>query len=64
MKGVFMRYKVHQLAVKEETAQKQLEDYLNMLKGEVMAVIPYSSPVFLFMGATSKVRFLLIVEKI
>jgi hypothetical protein len=59
-----MRYKVHRLEVKEKTAQEQLEDYLNQLRGEVISVVPFVSPVFLMMGATSRVKFLLIVEKI
>ena len=59
-----MRYKVHRLEVKEKTAQEQLEDYLNQLRGEVISVTPFASPVFLMMGATSRVKFFLIVEKI
>jgi len=31
-----MRYKVHQLDVKEGDAQKQLEGYLNLLIGKVI----------------------------
>ena len=59
-----MRYKVHRLEVKEKTAREQLEDYLNQLRGEVISVVPFVSPVFLMMGATSRVKFLLILEKI
>jgi hypothetical protein len=36
---------------------------LNQLEGEVLAVVPYATPQFQGMGATSKIRFLLIVEK-
>jgi len=59
-----MKYRVHQLEVKKETAQEQLERFLNLLEGEVLAVVPYVAPVFQGMGATAKVDFLLIVEKI
>jgi len=59
-----MKYKVHRLDVKEGEAQRQLEDFLNLLRGEVIAVIPFNSPLFMLMGATSRVKFFLIVEKI
>ena len=58
-----MNYKVHRLEVKKETAKEQLEEFLNLLKGEIISILPYTSPIWLFMGATSKVDFLLIVEK-
>jgi hypothetical protein len=59
-----MRYRVHRLEVKKDTAQEKLELFLNQQKGEVLAVIPYVVPSFQFMGATSKVDFLLIVERV
>jgi hypothetical protein len=59
-----MRYRVHRLEVKKDTAQEKLELFLNQQRGEVLAVIPYVIPVFRPMGATSKVDFLLIVEKV
>ncbi|MFN2216067.1 MAG: hypothetical protein ACK2TS_03920 [Anaerolineales bacterium] len=58
-----MNYKVHRLEVKKETAKEQLEEFLNLLKGEIISILPYTSPTFQLMGATSKVDFLLIVEK-
>ena len=58
-----MKYQVHRLEVKEDTVQEKLEDFLNQLQGEVLSVIPYSTPKFQGMGATSKVKFFLIVEK-
>lgn len=59
-----MEYRVHRLEVKPDTAQEQLERFLNRLDGEVVSVVPYATPVFQLMGATSKVGFLLIVEKV
>ena len=59
-----MKYRVHRLKVKQDSAQEKLEQFLNKLEGEVVSVAPYVSPVFQFMGATAKVNFLLIVEKI
>lgn len=59
-----MKYRVHRLEVKQDTAQEKLEDFLNQLQGEVLTIVPYVSPTFQGMGATSKVIFLLIVEKV
>lgn len=59
-----MKYKVHRLEVKKENAQEKLEQFLNSLKGEVLSVMPFVVPSFQFMGATSKVDYLLIVERI
>ena len=59
-----MRYRVHRLEVKKDTAQEKLELFLNQLDGEVLSIVPYVSPTFQLMGATSKVDFLLVVEKV
>jgi len=58
-----MKYKVHRLEINEDTAQEKLESFLNRLDGEVLSVFPFTTPKFQAMGATSKVKFLLIVEK-
>lgn len=58
-----MKYRVHRLEVNEETAALKLERFLNQLEGEVLAIVPHVTPTFQGMGATSKVNFLLIVEK-
>lgn len=52
------------MEVKKERAQEQLEQFLNQLEGEVLSIVPYISPTFQLMGATAKVDFLLIVEKV
>ena len=59
-----MNYRVHQLFVEKDTVQSKLEDFLNKLEGEIISVTPYTSPTFQLMGATSKVDFILIVEKV
>jgi len=59
-----MKYRVHQLEVKKESAQEKLERFLNQLEGEVLSIVPYVAPTFQGMGATAKVDFLLIVEKV
>jgi len=58
-----MKYRVHRLEVKKDMAQEKLERFLNQLEGEVLAIVPYVIPTFQLMSATSKVDFLLIVEK-
>jgi len=59
-----MSYQVHRLAVDEETAQEKLEQFLNQMEGELSSVIPYPVPKLQGMGAASKVKFLLVVERI
>jgi len=59
-----MSYRVHRLAVDENTAQEKLEQFLNQMEGELATVIPYPVPKLQGIGATSKVKFLLVVEKI
>ena len=59
-----MRYKVHRLDLKMEKDQGKLEDFLNTLRGEVVSVLPNVRPTFQGMGATAKIDFLLIIEKV
>jgi len=59
-----MKYKVHRLDVNSHNMQEKLQEFLNSLRGEVITVLPNVQPSFQFMGATSKVNFLLIVEKV
>ena len=59
-----MRYRVHKLDVKRDNIQEKLEKFINQLNGEVISVVPNVRPTFQFMGATAKVDFLLIVEKL
>lgn len=59
-----MKYRIHRLEVKENSAHLELERFLNQLEGEIISVIPYVTPTLQGMGATSKVDFLLIVEKV
>lgn len=58
------KYKVHRIDVKSDNMQDYLEQFLNNLSGEVISIIPNVKPTFQLMGATSKVDFLLIVEKV
>ena len=55
-----MTYKVHRIEVKSQTMQQQLQDYLGLLKGEIISIIPNVRPTFQFMGATAKIDYLLI----
>jgi hypothetical protein len=59
-----MKYRVHRLEVKADTMEEQLERYLNRLKGEVVSVLPNIKPTFMGMGATARVNYLLVVEKL
>ena len=59
-----MKYQVHRLEVKSDTMQEKLEQFLNTLNGEVISVLPNIQPAFQGMGATAKIDFLLIVEKV
>jgi hypothetical protein len=64
MKGFSSRYKVHRLEVNSKSMQDTLEQFINNLEGDVISVLPNVNPTFQGMGATAKVDFLLIVEKI
>ena len=43
--------------------QRELEQFLNSLEGEVVAIIPSVNPKFTAGGMGAKVNFLLIVER-
>jgi len=59
-----MKYKVHRFNISMPKDQDNLERFLNSLKGEVVTIIPNVKPTFQLMGATAKINFLLIVEKV
>ena len=59
-----MKYKVHHLNINMKEDQIKLEEFLNNLEGEVVSIIPNVKPIFMILGGTAKVDFLLIVEKI
>jgi hypothetical protein len=59
-----MKYRVHRFDIKMSTDQQKLEQFLNNLEGEVISIIPNVKPTFRPMGATAKIDFLLVVEKV
>ena len=59
-----MQYKVHRLDIKLDKEQDKLEQFLNNLRGEVISVVANVRPTFQGMGATAKIDFLLIIEKL
>jgi len=59
-----MKYKVHRFEIKMENDQFKLEGFLNSLAGDIVSIIPNVRPTFQGMGATAKIDFLFIVEKI
>ena len=60
-----MKYKVHRLNIHIEDDQLKLEQFLNSLKGEIVAIIPNNSNISLaqIYGVSRKIDFLLIIEK-
>jgi hypothetical protein len=60
MKG---KYRVHRLDIDMTRDQTKLEQFLNSLEGEVVAIVPSVDPKFTPGGMGAKVNFLLIVEK-
>ena len=56
-----MKYRVHRFNLKMTENQRELEEFLNSLKGEVVSIIPNVAPVPFTWHA--KVDFVLIVEK-
>ena len=59
-----MKYDIHRFEINMEKDQDKLKLFLNNLKGDVVAIIPNVKPTFKPMGATAKVDFLMIVEKL
>jgi hypothetical protein len=54
-----MKYRVHRFDIRMTRDQGRLEQFLNGLEGEVVAIIPNVTPV-----PATYVNFLLIVEKV
>jgi hypothetical protein len=61
-----MKYKVHVFKISGENDVYELERFLNNLDGEVVSVIPKIKKLSLpqIYGITSRVDYLLIVEKL
>jgi len=59
-----MKYRVHKFDIDMNKDQSKLEQYLNNLEGEVVAIIPSVKPRFTPGGMGAKTTFLLIIEKI
>ena len=61
-----MKYRVHRLDVKSDNMQEKLEQFLNKLDGDVISLIPNYAKTTLFQiyGVTSKIDFVLILEKV
>ena len=56
-----MNYRVHRFDISMTSDQSKLEQFLNNLDGEVVAIIPNVTIQFIW---AQKVNFLLIVEKV
>jgi hypothetical protein len=57
--GKEMKYRVHRFDIRMTRDQSKLEQFLNSLEGEIVAIIPNVTPV-----PATYVNFLLIVEKV
>ncbi len=57
-----MKYRVHRFNIRMTRDQGELEQFLNSLEGEVVAIIPNVTPYAFSLHA--HVDFLLIVEKV
>jgi hypothetical protein len=56
-----MKYKVHRFDIKMTREQSKLEQFLNSLEGEIVAIIPNVAIKIIW---AHQVDFLLIVEKV
>jgi hypothetical protein len=56
------KYRVHRFDLKMTSDQNKLEHFLNSLEGEIVAIIPNVTVTAFIL--TSRVDFLLIVEKV
>jgi len=56
-----VKYRVHRFNIKMTTDQSKLEQFLNSLEGEVIAIVPNVTVWFFW---AHRVDFLLIVEKL
>ena len=54
-----MKYKVHHLSIRMSADQQKLENFLNNLTGEVVAIIPNVTPF-----PATFVNFLFVIEKL
>ena len=63
-KTIVMKYHVHRLDIQKRDMQEILENFINRLDGEIISIIPNVKPTFQMMGATAKIDYLLIVEKV
>jgi hypothetical protein len=59
-----MKYRVHRIDVKTDNMQEKLENFINKMEGDLISVIPNVSPTFQGMGATAKIKYILVVEKL
>jgi hypothetical protein len=58
------KYRIHRLDIRMTSEESRLEQFLNSLEGEVVAIIPGVLPKFTYGGMGAKVFFLWIVEKL
>ena len=64
VKRMKAKYRVHRFNIKMTADQSKLEQFLNSLEGEVVAIIPNVTPKFTPGGMGADVDFIFIVEKV
>ena len=58
-----MAYIVHRLEIRAATAQETLENFLNRLEGEIVAVLPLVTPALMILGGSARSDAVLVVER-
>ena len=59
-----MNYRVHRIDVSSDNMQERLEKFINHMEGDLVSVLPDVRPTFQGMGATAKIDFILVVERL
>ena len=59
-----MKYRVHRIDVNRDNMQEKLENFINKMDGELISVMPDVRPTFRPMGATARIDFILVIEKL
>ena len=58
-----MSYRVHKLTIGKAEPGSLLERFLHSVQGEIISIVPHVTPTFQLIGATAKIDYFLIVEK-
>lgn len=59
-----MKYTFHRIEITGDKMYEKLDQFIYKLQGDIVSIIPNIRPTCQLMGATTKIDYLLIVEKI